>query len=242
VFICPADEPRDTPDVPVLDRFARCAELVHAADPQLKVTVALDSLESARKLAPQIDRMVLKLRDDVYDRELAAEKRAAGGRVEAYICCHPDRPNTFITSPNIDSRVIGWLIFREKLQGLLRWSYERWPPDPRGQPEGDGRYPAGDLFIVYPGPDGPYPSPRWEILRDGIEDYECLRSLQDAIALAEADGRTAQAGRGRSALEAALERVVGEGPGLTEYTDDPAELLAARSQVLAALDELAPTE
>lgn len=240
VFICPADEPRDTPDAPVLDRFARCAELVHAADPRLKVTVALDSLESACKLAPHADRMVFKLRDDVYDRELAAEKRASGGRVEAYICCHPDRPNTFITSPNIDSRVIGWLIFREQLQGLLRWSYERWPPDPRGQPEGDGRYAAGDLFIVYPGPDGPYPSPRWEILRDGIEDYECLRSLEEAIALAEADGRTAEAGRGRSALEAAVKRVVGEGPGFTEFTDDPAELFAARSQVLAALDRLSP--
>ncbi len=242
VFICPADEPRDTPDAPVLDRFARCAELVHSADPRLKVTAALDSLESARRFAPHIDRMVFKLRDDVYDRELAAEKRESGGRVEAYICCHPQRPNTFITSPNIDSRVIGWLIFREKLQGLLRWSYERWPPDPRGQPEGDGQYAAGDLFIVYPGPDGPYPSPRWEILRDGIEDYECLRSLEDAIARAEADGNTTLASRGQSVLEAAVKRVTGEGPSLAEFTEDPAELFAARSQVLAALDELIPVE
>jgi hypothetical protein len=238
VFICPADEPRDRPDVPTLERFAHCADLVHAASPALKTTVALDSLDSARTLAPCIDRMVFKLRDDVYDRELAAAKRAEGGRVEAYICCHPQRPNTFITSPNIDSRVIGWLLFREKLSGLLRWSYERWPPDPMGQPEGDGRYAAGDLFIVYPGPDGPYASPRWEILRDGLEDYELLYQLEGAIAKARADGRAAQAEAAQQTLQEAVARVTGEGPGLAEFTDDPQELYLARAKVLTTLDGL----
>jgi len=238
VFICPTDEPRDGANVPTLQRFAHCADLVHAASPALKTTVALDSLDSARTLAPCIDRMVFKLRDDVYSRELAASKQAEGGRVEAYICCHPDRPNTFITSPNIDSRVIGWLLFREKLSGLLRWSYERWPPDPMGQPEGDGRYAAGDLFIVYPGQEGPYPSPRWEILRDGSEDYELLTLLQETIAAARAAGRAEQADTAQQTLDEAIVRVVGAGPALTAFTNDPQELELARVKVLTTLDWL----
>jgi hypothetical protein len=238
VFICPTDEPRDSANVPTLQRFAHCADLVHAANPALKTTVALDSLDSARTLAPCTDRMVFKLRDDVYDRELAASKQAAGGLVEAYICCHPDRPNTFITSPNIDSRVIGWLLFREKLTGLLRWSYERWPPDPMGQPEGDGRYAAGDLFIVYPGKEGPYDSPRWEILRDGFEDHELLSLLQQAIGAARAGGRTEQADTAQKTLDEAIARVVGAGPALAEFSNDPHELELARVKVLTTLDWL----
>jgi len=238
-FVCPTDEPRDAENAPTLQRFARCAELVHAAHPALETTVALDSLDSARRLAPHIDRMVFKLRDDVYDRELAAAKRAEGGRVEAYICCHPDRPNTFITSPNLDSRVIGWLLFREELGGLLRWSYERWPPDPMGRPEGDGRYAAGDLFIVYPGQERrPYASPRWEIVRDGFEDYEMLHRLREAIAEARSAGQAADADQAQTALDEAVARVVGPGPALAQFTDDPRELGLARVKVLTTLDWL----
>ncbi len=240
VFLCPADEPRDQPDLPALARFARCAELVHAASPEFKTTAALDSLDSAQKLAPVLDRMVFKLRDDVYSRDLAAKKRAEGGRVEAYVCCHPDRPNTFITSPNLDTRVIPWLLFRENLGGLLRWSYTNWPSDPRGKPEGDGTLPPGDLFLVYPGPEGPFPSPRWEILRDGIEDYECLTLLRDAITQAHTAGRKAEADRALAVLESSIRTVAGDGPALTTFTDDPAALTAARAQVLAALDALTP--
>ena len=238
VFLCPADEPRDSPGLPTLQRFRRCAELVHAASPQFRTTAALDSRASAEKLAPVLDRMVLKLRDDVYSRPLIARKRAAGCRVEAYVCCHPDRPNTFITSPNLDTRVIPWLLFREGLGGLLRWSYERWPADPSGQPEGDGQLPPGDLFLVYPGPEGPYPSPRWQILRDGIEDFECLQILKQAMVHARAAGRRAEADRLEKTLIATVKRVTGEGAGLTTFTQDPATFAAVRLDVLKTLDAL----
>jgi len=238
VFLCPADEPRDSPGLPTLQRFTRCAELVHAASPKFRTTAALDSRESAGKLAPILDRMVLKLRDDVYSRPLIAKKRAAGGRVEAYVCCHPDRPNTFITSPSVDTRVIPWLLFREGLGGLLRWSYERWPADPSGQPEGDGQLPPGDLFLVYPGPEGPYLSPRWEVLRDGIEDFECLGILKQAMVHARAAGRKAEADRLERVLLATVNRVTGEGAGLTTFTQDPATFAAVRLDMLKTLDNL----
>jgi hypothetical protein len=30
------------------------------------------------------------------------------------------------------------------------------------------------MFFVYPGPHGPVDSIRWEMLRQGLQDYECL--------------------------------------------------------------------
>ncbi|HJN14374.1 MAG TPA: DUF4091 domain-containing protein, partial [Armatimonadota bacterium] len=37
----------------------------------------------------------------------------------------------------------------------------------------------GDGYFIYPGPDGPLTSLRFEIMRDGVEDYDCLRMLEE---------------------------------------------------------------
>ena len=105
-------------------------------------------------------------------------------------------------------------------------------------PEGDGRWPAGDLFIVYPGPEGPYLTPRWEILRDGFEDHELLSMLRDATIAARGDGRDAEAGAAETALAQALTDVAGPAGELTSFTEDPTELEAARIRVFEALDAL----
>lgn len=232
-WICPTDEPRDSYYGHTLADFRHCVELLKAADPDYKVTVALDSLDSARKLAPVIDRFVFKLRDDVYDRTFAQQLLAQGKRVEWYICCHPDRPNTFITSDLIDARVIGWQTFQQNLGGLLRWSYTAWPEDPWANPRGDGRYRSGDLFIVYPGQAGPVNTLRWEVLRQGIQDYELLRMLREAIERAEQDGKDVS--RQRRTLDNTVRAVAGDPEGLTTFTTDPDKLRRARRALLDAL-------
>ncbi len=35
----------------------------------------------------------------------------------------------------------------------------------------------GDTFLVYPGPDGPVDSMRWEVLSEGLQDYSLLQTL-----------------------------------------------------------------
>ena len=45
-----------------------------------------------------------------------------------------------------------------------------------GQP-----YPAGDCYMVYPGPDGPISTVRWEIFREGVQDYEYLKLPAEVI-------------------------------------------------------------
>lgn len=88
-----------------------------------------------------------------------------------YVCCGPEFPNTFVFSPLVESRMLPFLGAQGGFDGFLRWSYNDWPEDPYNQPHW-GQWPTGDLFLVYPGEDGPVSSLRWEQLREGIQDYE----------------------------------------------------------------------
>ncbi len=235
LYICPTDEPQDVYGPPTLDRFRRCVELLKQADPGHRTTVALDSLASAQDLAPITDRFVLKLRADVYNKDFAKTLRDSGKLVETYICCHPERPNSFITSDPIEQRTLGWICWQEGFQGLLRWSYVNWPDDPFGVPEGDGAYTAGDLFIVYPGDRAPLASTRWERMRDGFEDNEMLRAVDRMIVKA-ASGPERDAAS--AAFTAALATVAGPAGELTSYSTDPQALLSARRDLLLAADRL----
>ena len=241
LWVCPTDEPQDIYGEPTLDRFKRCCGLLKAADPNYKTTVALDSLASAKDLAQSVDRFVFKLRDDVYNRPFAQSLLGQGKRVETYICCHPDRPNSFVTSDAIEQPVIGWLCYREDFAGLLRWSYMNWPPDVFKKPDGDGSLPPGDMFVVYPGDKAPLSSTRWERLREGFEDYELLRQLHDAVGAAWKSGRSKQAVAAEQTLNDALAAVCGPHLGvLTQFTTDPEVYALSRLKVLKALDDLAP--
>lgn len=234
LYICPTDEPQDVYGQPTLDRFRHCRKLLRDANAGLRSTAALDSLESARLLQGDIDRFVFKLREDVYDPKLAQELREQGKLVEAYVCCHPDRPNSFITSEAIEQRAIGWILWQEQFQGLLRWSYVNWPPDVWNKPEGDGTYAPGDLFIVYPGDKAPLASTRWERMRDGFEDYEMLRTVQRMIQ----KSRSPRKDAAQADYDAVVADIAGPKGKLTEYTRDPQRFLAERRRLLKAADDL----
>jgi hypothetical protein len=49
----------------------------------------------------------------------------------------------------------------------------RWEPDGRRWPG----WAYGDGFMVYPGPDGPIDSLRWEVFGDSLQDYALLQTL-----------------------------------------------------------------
>ncbi len=98
----------------------------------------------------------------------------------------PPLPNpTVIDRPGIEARITPWLAWRERVGGLVYYSTTDWSPDPWTQPWlNDGN---GDGFLFYPPKDGTIaydacqaqsdrlvPSIRWELLREGMEDYEYL--------------------------------------------------------------------
>jgi len=87
--------------------------------------------------------------------------------------------NRLLDYPLPKTRALPWLVRRLGCKGLLHWGYNFWSPQPFEDVERSS-LPHGDSFVVYPGADGPLDSLRWEVLREGIEDYEMLRLLDEA--------------------------------------------------------------
>lgn len=106
----------------------------------------------------------------------------------SYFCCAPRGRfiNRFLDTPLLKVRMLGWVLYRTGLDGFLHWGYNFW--DQFGTREmidpftvTDGKlWPMisyGDPFVVYPGPDGPIDSIRWEIFAEGLQDYALLETL-----------------------------------------------------------------
>jgi YD repeat-containing protein len=94
-----------------------------------------------------------------------------------YVCCGPDRPNTFTFSPPAQSTWMGWHAAALGYTGFLRWAFDSWTADPLYDTN-HVRWPAGDCFLAYPGGRS---SIRFERLREGIADFEKIRLLRTAI-------------------------------------------------------------
>lgn len=110
-----------------------------------------------------------------FDRDILAQRKAAGMPSTYYTACGENRPNAFSFSPPAEIVWIGWYAAAEGFTGYLRWAYNNWTEDVLH----DTRYktwPAGDCYQVYP---GPRTSVRFEKLIEGIQDFEKIRILKE---------------------------------------------------------------
>ena len=155
----------------------------------------------------------------------APEFARAGVPAWAYFCCVPRGRylNRLLDTPLVKIRLSGWLFYRLRARGFLHWGYNYWyerqttrlidpfaVADALAWPE----WASGDPFVVYPGPDGPIDSLRWEVFAASLQDYALLQ----AAALDPDDPLLAD---------------------LRDYADfprDPAWLASRRAAVLERLD------
>ena len=103
-----------------------------------------------------------------------------------YTSCTQTRPNNYITPENSPAEMtwMAWHAFKEGFDGYLRWAFDYWsqsePLDAR-----DGGHTAGDFSMVYRAsnnaPSEVLSSIRFEMLRDGIQDFEKLRILKRSL-------------------------------------------------------------
>lgn len=100
-----------------------------------------------------------------------------------YQCMSPQGSgvNRFIRIPLLPTRLTHWINFRYNTTGFLHWGLNYWAGAKNEDPWTDagGSYPAGDMWIIWPGEHKVYPSIRLAAMRDGIRDYELLRMLND---------------------------------------------------------------
>ena len=111
--------------------------------------------------------------------------RRRGDTLWFYTCCNPTGfyLNRLIDNELLRTRLLHWANWRYRLDGFLHWGLnqvieEQDPFEDTCPPHGpykDFHLPPGDSHILYPGPDGPWSSVRFEAMGSGIEDYELLR-------------------------------------------------------------------
>jgi hypothetical protein len=109
-----------------------------------------------------------------------------------------------------------------QINGFLQWGYNFYnsvlsdePVNPYFITDCGGGLQSGDGFIVYPGKDGPYDSPRHEVFFEALQDMRLFCTLEKKI--------------GRAKTEALLEKY-GFKKSFTEYPHEPEALMGARKE------------
>lgn len=134
------------------------------------------------------------------------ERQANGKKTTFYLCAEPNHPNTLTYSPAIESQLIPWLALKYNTDGYLRWAYNNWTKKPFKNPV--FLHNQGDDYYVYPGKEGPISSIRWELLKEGIEDFELFKVVKEAGSVSENN------------LQKAIELAVRNEDGRYKSTDD----------------------
>jgi hypothetical protein len=205
-----------------LEDTLRSVQLARSESPEWKFTFAGGY---HRELVDQIDDLCTVVDNETPDREIAT-RRARGQTSTFYVACEPAFPNNFTFSPPAENVWMGWHAAARGMDGFLRWAWDTWPADPIRDSR-HFRFPAGDTYIVYP---GPLASIRMELLREGFVDNEKLRALRERIA-----GNSSGAAREAIArLDSALSKFAWERVKSTNGETIEGDVLEAREALAAA--------
>jgi hypothetical protein len=205
VFNSPIDEPNTKEDY---EETRQWAKLVHEATSSRVPFLATESPVTDNpdwgKLTGYVNNFSIH-GNALNDHEVKAaikEEQAKGGEMTWYISCDQTypQPNYFIDAPAMDPVMIPWVTSGYNMAGILYWAANFWSETPNpwldaitfisGFLCSDGYLLNGEGSLLYPGDhvkrftgqpnvDGPVSSLRFELLREGIEDYEYINMLKD---------------------------------------------------------------
>jgi hypothetical protein len=188
------DEPSDD-DTPALMEICR---LIRQADPRLRTALTYDPANRPR-LAELVDggRSLISIwvpYCTMYREDVAAEQRAKGAEYWLYDVS----TNCLISHSGQQNRAMFWTVWQRNANGYLYylstwWGREATPWDRPSfmLPEFTYKYRQGDGYFFYPplrtyDPPTPIldhvvPTIRWELMREGAEDYDYLRMLEGLV-------------------------------------------------------------
>ena len=108
-----------------------------------------------------------------------------------YYCCSQGRKvsNCFVAMTGHRTRVIGAQMYKADIKGFLHWGYNFYfnrfsigSTNPYLSIEGDYFTPAGDTFMVYPGPDGtPIHSLHEVLFEQGLLDMRAMQAAEAKV-------------------------------------------------------------
>ncbi|MCF6176583.1 MAG: DUF4091 domain-containing protein [Victivallaceae bacterium] len=134
-------------------------------------------------------------------------------------------PNRFFVFPSARNRIMGVLMYKYDIAGFLHWGFNFWYTqysidqnmDPFKVTDSGRAFGGGDPFLVYPGPDGPIDSLKYEVHYEALQDLRALRLLESKI--------------GRQATLEMLENGLDTPLTMTEYPRSATWLFNMRSKL-----------
>lgn len=168
----------DEPFIYYEDSYEAVVNRVHQVAPSVRCLEAVE----AEYLGP-LDVYVPKLSHLSLWYPRFDQARREGAELWFYVCCHPlgRYPNRFLDQSLLKARVLFWIPYLYELDGYLHWGLNYYAGDPYTQEGISKDLPLGDRAIVYPGREGLLGSLRFSAQRDGLEDYESLRVLEETL-------------------------------------------------------------
>ncbi len=213
--------------------------LKQEVDPKLRIFAnsrGLKDGDQLRRIAPYLD--IWCPRDLIYGARLGPaelDARRTIPEVWSYDCSSSSKGK-----PPLDYfRFQMWRAFARGDRGCGLWTYA--DPETGADAWHDFAWLSGKYGVVY-GPLGKpddvdfsgesiVPSRRWEAWREGVEDYEYLVQLRDAIAAARSEGRFDPADRAAAVLEGSVREVL-------QNQSDPSIVYRVRQDLTRALLQL----
>lgn len=169
----------DEPAKDVIQHYRAAREMIREIAPWYRTMDAMADIDYAREGLTDIPVPITSVATAFID---------AGFPAWVYFCCWPRGRfvNRLMDSPLSVIRMTGWLFHKLQPKGFLHWGYNCWnhpwtqtTVDPYR--EGDVNmwpgWPYGDPFVVYPGPDGPVDSIRWEVFAESLQDMALLKTV-----------------------------------------------------------------
>jgi hypothetical protein len=168
----------DEPFVYYEDSYRAMVERVHQVAPNVRCLEAVEA-----EYLGELDVYVPKLSHLAMWFPRFEQARRDGAELWFYVCCHPlgRYPNRFLDQSLLKARVLFWIHYLYDLDGYLHWGLNHYGGDPYTEAGISKDLPLGDRAIVYPGKQGLLGSLRFSAQRDGIQDYEYLRVLEERL-------------------------------------------------------------
>ncbi|NUP98944.1 MAG: DUF4091 domain-containing protein, partial [Armatimonadetes bacterium] len=204
----------DEPHGELIDRCVHLAKLIKAAAPDARIylTMAIEP-----RLLDYVGIWNLPW-PGTWNEELAAAARRRGADLWAY---ENERYTLDTADSLLQMRGYLWRLRRYGIQGVEWWAISSWKSDPWTVPNQYAPQNGGGFFL-YPTADrkgAPISSLRWELYREGVEDYDLLTMLRAAeLKAAQSAGHP----NPEQAAEAALQALVSQvALNVAEIAPDP---------------------
>lgn len=172
----------DEPRLEHLERYKELKSMVKSIIPDCKIIDALSNYEFYKEgvvdyAIPTTDNIDEFIENDTPD-------------LWCYYCCAEKQfvSNRFMAMPSYRNRVIGLQFYKYDIKGFLHWGYNFYNSqlskkkiNPFIITDGQGIFPGGDAFSVYPGEDRCLESLRIIVFYDAIQDLSALKLLEGYI-------------------------------------------------------------